>query len=121
MKHPNVLTCFLNMVRVGESGGVLSAILDRIASYMEKTLKPQAKVQAAMIYPAVVVTMAGAITVLLMVACPDFASIYASFGRELPALTQVLINISSALQHQLPFYLAGIGLCVFFAGALVQN
>ena len=120
MKHPNVLTCFLRIWYGSANRRGLKRHFDRIASYMEKTLKPKQRVQAAMIYPAVVVTMAGAITVLLMVACPDFASIYASFGRELPALTQVLINISSALQHQLPFYLAGIGLCVF-AGALVQN
>ena len=114
-KHPNVFdVLFTNMVRVGETGGVLSAILDRIASYMEKTLKLKQKVQAAMIYPAVVVTMAMLITVLLLVkVVPTFASIYASFGRELPGPTQLLINISSILQHQLPYVIAGIVIIVF--------
>lgn len=108
-KHPQVFdTLFVNMVRVGETGGVLSAILDRIAGYMEKTLSLKRKVQSAMIYPAVVVTMAGMITVLLLVkVVPTFAQIYSSFGKDLPGMTQALINISYAVQHQLLFYVAG--------------
>ncbi len=108
-KHPQVFdTLFTNMVRVGETGGVLSAILDRIAGYMEKTLSLKRKVQSAMIYPAVVVVMAGLITALLLVkVVPTFAQIYSSFGKELPAMTQMLINISYAAQHQLMYYVAG--------------
>ncbi len=109
-KHPKAFDAlFTNMVRVGETGGVLSAILDRIAGYMEKSLRLKRKVKSALIYPAVVVFMAACITILLLVkVVPTFASIYSSFGRELPVMTQLLINISQALQKQLIFYLAGI-------------
>lgn len=102
-KHPKVFdTLFINMVKVGETGGVLSKILDRIASYMEKTLKLQRKVKSALIYPAVVVSMAIIITIILLVkVVPTFAGIYASFDRELPAMTQVLIGTSEILQNYL--------------------
>ncbi len=102
-KHPGAFdTLFVNMVKVGETGGVLSQILDRIASYLEKSLKLKRKVQSAMIYPAVVVSMAGMITVLLLVkVVPTFAGIYTSFNKKLPGMTQALIDVSNTLQHNL--------------------
>ncbi len=109
-KHPRAFdTLFVNMVKVGETGGVLSQILDRIASYLEKSLRLKRKVQSAMIYPAVVVTMAGLITVLLLVkVVPTFAGIYTSFNKELPGMTQALINVSNLMQHNLLGLIAGI-------------
>ncbi len=109
-KHPGAFdTLFVNMVKVGETGGVLSQILDRIASYLEKSLKLKRKVQSAMIYPAVVVSMAVLITVLLLVkVVPTFAGIYTSFNKELPGMTQALINMSNLLQHNLLGLIAGI-------------
>jgi type IV pilus assembly protein PilC len=110
-KHTQVFsTLFVNMVRVGETGGVLAAILDRIASYLEKTLKLQRKVKAALIYPAVVVSMAILITIFLLVkVVPTFAEIYDSLGAELPAMTMVLINISNILKQNI----------LIFAGLLI--
>jgi type IV pilus assembly protein PilC len=109
-KHPRAFdTLFVNMVKVGETGGVLSQILDRIASYLEKSLRLKRKVQSAMIYPAVVVTMAGLITVLLLVkVVPTFAGIYTSFNKELPGMTQALINVSNLMQHNLLGLIAGL-------------
>lgn len=109
-KHPGAFdTLFVNMVKVGETGGVLSQILDRIASYLEKSLKLKRKVQSAMIYPAVVVSMAVLITVLLLVkVVPTFAGIYTSFNKELPGMTQALINMSNLLQHNLLGLIAGV-------------
>ncbi len=114
-KHPAIFdTLFVNMVKVGETGGVLSAVLDRISSYMEKTLKLQRKVKSALIYPAVVVSMAIIITIVLLVkVVPTFAGIYDSFDRELPAMTQMLIGISDALKHYLLWYIGGIVIIVF--------
>src|SRR6185503_11662781 len=102
-KHTQVFsTLFVNMVRVGETGGVLAAVLDRIATYMEKTLKLQRKVKSALIYPAVVVSMAVMITIFLLVkVVPTFAGIYDSLGAKLPAMTLVLINFSNILKHYL--------------------
>lgn len=99
-KHPQIFdTLFTNMIKVGETGGVLSAIMDRISTYMEKTLKLQGKVRAALMYPIVVVSMAMIITVgLLVKVVPTFAGIYESFDQALPPLTQLLINLSSGLQ-----------------------
>jgi type IV pilus assembly protein PilC len=97
------------MVKVGETGGVLSKVLDRVATYLEKTLKLKRKVRAALIYPSVVVFMAIAITVILLVkVVPTFEGIYASFDQELLAMTQVLILMSNILQNQLLYYIGGL-------------
>jgi type IV pilus assembly protein PilC len=114
-KHPQVFdTLFVNMVKVGESGGVLSAVLDRISTYMEKTLKLQRKVRSALIYPSVVVSMAVLITIVLLVkVVPTFKGIYDSLGHELPALTQVLINVSEGLKKYLGVVIGVIVLSVF--------
>lgn len=108
-KHPVVFdTLFVNMVRVGETGGVLAQVLDRIAMYMEKTLRLRRKVKAALIYPAVVVSMAVIITIVLLVkVVPTFAEIYESFDSELPAMTQMLITVSDILQSYLLYVVGG--------------
>ena len=108
-KHPAIFdSLFVNMIKVGETGGVLSKILDRISSYMEKTLRLKRKIQSALIYPIVVVCMAIIITTILLVkVVPTFAGIYASFNRKLPAMTQLLITISTILRKDLPWLIAG--------------
>lgn len=108
-KHPSAFdVLFINMIKVGETGGVLNIILERISTYMEKTVKLKRKVRAALIYPTVVIFMAMAITTLLLVkVVPTFAGIYESFDAELPALTQLLINISNVLKNYI-FLLMGI-------------
>lgn len=115
-KHPSVFdTLFVNMIKVGETGGVLSAVLDRISSYMEKTLKLQRKVKSALIYPSVVVSMAIIITIVLLVkVVPTFKGIYDSFDKELPAMTQLLMNVSDALRHHLLWYVIGIVVFIVF-------
>jgi type IV pilus assembly protein PilC len=102
-KHTKVFDqLYINMLRVGETGGILSAILERVALYLEKTEKLKAKVKSAMIYPAVVVSMAMLITIVLIVkVVPTFATIYDSLGQKLPLMTQMLIDFSNLLQHQL--------------------
>lgn len=114
-KHPRAFDAlFINMVKVGETGGVLSSILDRIASYMEKSLKLKHKVRSAMIYPAVVVSMAAIITVILLVkVVPTFASIYESFNSQLPALTQTLINVSNFMKSYILYLIGGLVLLGF--------
>ena len=109
-KHPRIFdTLFINMVKVGETGGVLSAVLDRVAAYMEKTLRLQRKVKSALIYPAVVISMAIIITIVLLVkVVPTFAGIYDSFGRELPAMTQMLINMSEWLKKYLLWLIGAV-------------
>lgn len=117
-KHPRVFdNLYINMVKVGESGGVLNTILDRISSYLEKTLRLKRKVKAALIYPAVVVSMAIIITVVLLTkVVPTFAGIYKSFDRELPPLTQALISTSEFVQHYILWIIVALILFGFFLG-----
>jgi len=104
-KYPQVFdSLFVNMVKVGEAGGVLSAVLDRVSSYMEKTLKLQRKIKSALIYPAVVVSMAIIITIVLLVkVVPTFSGIYDSLGQELPVMTLILVGASDMLKKYLLF------------------
>lgn len=110
-KHPKVFdTLFVNMLRVGETGGVLASVLERLAAYMEKTAKLKRKVSSAMIYPTAIVSMAVIVTTVLLVkVVPTFKTIYASFNRGLPPMTQMLLNFSDALQHQFVLIILCIG------------
>ncbi|MDD3905320.1 MAG: type II secretion system F family protein [Candidatus Omnitrophica bacterium] len=90
---------FVNMVKAGESSGMLDEILDRLALYLEKTSSLQRKVKSALVYPAVVTSMALGITLLLLLkVIPVFKGIFSGFGAQLPMPTLVLITISDALQ-----------------------
>ena len=116
-KHKRAFSAlFINMVKAGESSGMLDEILDRLAEYLEKSNSLQKKVQSAMIYPAVVSGMALAITLLLLLkVIPIFKDIFAGFGAKLPAPTQFLINVSDALQHHFIFIVIGVGIIWFLA------
>jgi type IV pilus assembly protein PilC len=103
-KHKKVFSpLFINMVKAGESSGMLDEILDRLALYLEKTSSLQKKVVSALIYPAVVSAMAAGITLLLLLkVIPVFKEIFSGFGAELPRPTAILIAISDGLQKYFP-------------------
>ncbi|MFH1996143.1 MAG: type II secretion system F family protein [Candidatus Omnitrophota bacterium] len=107
-KHKNVFSeLFINMVRAGESSGMLDDILDRLAMYLEKSSALQKKAQSAMTYPAIVSAMALAITLALLIfVIPIFKEIYSGFGAKLPAPTQVLLSISEFLTNYFFFAVA---------------
>ncbi len=87
---------YVNMINAGEAGGVLDIILARLADFMEKAARLKKKVIGAMIYPAVVITIAVAIVSGIMVfVIPSFEQIFADFDVELPAITVFLVNFSS--------------------------
>ncbi|MBI3540050.1 MAG: type II secretion system F family protein, partial [Candidatus Eisenbacteria bacterium] len=90
---------FRNMVAAGEAGGVLDEILMRLATYIEKADALKRKVQSAMVYPAVVLTVAmGATAFMLMFIIPTFAKMFTDFGGELPLPTKIVLALSSFLQ-----------------------
>ncbi|MEO0122858.1 MAG: type II secretion system F family protein [candidate division WOR-3 bacterium] len=90
---------YVNMVESGETGGALDTILQRLATYLEKTVALQRKIRGAMIYPAIISVVAvGAIAVLLIFVIPIFARMYEGVGRELPAMTQLVIRISNFMK-----------------------
>jgi type IV pilus assembly protein PilC len=97
---------FRNMVAAGEAGGVLDEILMRLATYIEKADALKRKIQSAMVYPAVVLTVAlGATAFMLIFIIPTFAKMFSDFGGELPLPTQIVLWASNALQR---FWWVGI-------------
>ncbi|HYV96849.1 MAG TPA: type II secretion system F family protein [Gemmatimonadaceae bacterium] len=100
-KHPNAFTdLYVNMVAAGEAGGILDTILMRLATFMEKNDALVRKVKGAMIYPAVISTVAvGAIVILLIFVIPTFQKMFAEAHINLPLPTQIVIGASAFLQH----------------------
>jgi len=90
---------FRNMVAAGEAGGVLDEILMRLATYIEKADALKRKVQGAMVYPTVVLTVAlGATAFMLIFIIPTFAKMFSDFGGELPLPTKIVLVLSNGLQ-----------------------
>lgn len=108
-KHPRVFSeLYVNMVAAGEAGGILDTILNRLATYIEKAMKLKKKVKGAMIYPAVVTSVAVAVLAIIMVfVVPTFSKMFASMGGTLPLPTRIIISISN--------FVGGIGGLIIFA------
>jgi type IV pilus assembly protein PilC len=88
---------YCNMIRAGEAGGALEVILRRLAEFMERSQSLKRKVKGALVYPIVVVLVAVGILAFIMIKIvPQFQKIFEDFDSELPAMTQILINISGA-------------------------
>jgi type IV pilus assembly protein PilC len=96
-KYPKAFDkLYVNMINAGELGGVLDIILSRLADFMEKAAKLKKKVIGAMIYPAVVISIAvGIVSMIMIFVIPKFTQIFKDFKVELPEITQVLINLSN--------------------------
>jgi type IV pilus assembly protein PilC len=110
-KHPRIFDdLYVNMVQAGEAGGVLNAILNRIALFIEKANKLKKKVKGAMIYPCTIIVVAiVVVAILLIFVIPVFAELYGSMGKALPAPTQITINISNWVRAN----------CIYMVFALV--
>jgi len=118
-RHPKAFSgLFVNMVAAGEAGGILDTILLRLATFLEKNDALIRKVKSAMVYPAVIMSVAAiAITVLLIFVIPVFQSMFASVSMELPLPTRVVIGLSEFLIG----YWWAIGLTVAGAVFLVKQ
>jgi type IV pilus assembly protein PilC len=114
-KHPHVFSeLFVNMAKAGESAGMLHEVLERLASYLEKTAALSRKIRSSLVYPIVVVSMATIITGILMLkVVPTFKSIFEALGGELPLPTRILIFTSDLMRHYFLFMVGGLFLLGF--------
>ncbi len=109
---------YYNMVEAGETGGILDTILQRLSSYIEKNVKLKRAVKSAMIYPASVIGIAGAvITLLLWKVVPIFITLFNGLGVALPLPTRVVIGMSKFVGSIFGFL---IFVCVILAGVGIK-
>jgi type IV pilus assembly protein PilC len=100
-KHPLYFDdLFVNLVDAGEKSGALETLLDKIATYKEKTEALKAKIKKALVYPAAVIVVAFIVTgILLYFVVPQFQALFQGFGADLPAFTMVVIRLSEFVQQ----------------------
>jgi type IV pilus assembly protein PilC len=101
-KHPlHFDDLFVNLVEAGEQAGALETLLDKIATYKEKTEAIKKKIKKALTYPAAVLAVAVIVTTILLIfVIPEFESLFQGFGADLPAFTRIVINISEFVRDQ---------------------
>src|SRR5690606_15762942 len=122
-EHPKYFDeLFCNLVEAGEQAGALETMLDRIATYKEKTEALKAKIKKALTYPIAVVAVAIIVTgILLVKVVPQFAETFKSFGAELPAFTLFVLYLSELAQSYWFIVLAGMIGGVFAFKLAVQK
>jgi type IV pilus assembly protein PilC len=113
-KHPLYFDdLYVNLVEAGEQAGALESLLDKVATYKEKSEAIKKKVKKALFYPAAVVAVAFIVTIILLIfVIPEFQKLFEGFGANLPAFTMLVIKLSLLVQHQ------GIYLAVVAGGAV---
>jgi len=109
-KHPQIFDqLYANMVEAGETGGVLDTILQRLASYMEKTMALKKQIKSAMVYPAAIVSVAIIVVIFLLIwVIPTFAAMFAEFGATLPTPTRMVITASDYAKSYLIYVLLAL-------------
>jgi type IV pilus assembly protein PilC len=117
-KHPLYFDdLFVNLVEAGEQAGALETLLDKIATYKEKTEALKKKIKKALFYPAAVLVVAVVVSVILLIfVIPQFEELFKGFGADLPAFTQMVVNLSRFVQSQgwWMLILVGGGFYAFF-------
>jgi type IV pilus assembly protein PilC len=114
-KHPKAFNnLYVAMVKSGETGGVLDAVLDRLAGNLEREVSLRGRIKSAMTYPIVVL---GFVTLIMMAMLlfivPQFKSIYAELNGTLPLPTRILLAVSDAVRTKLPFVLVATAVAIF--------
>lgn len=122
-QHPKYFDdLFCNLVNSGEQSGALETMLDRIATYKEKSEKLKAKIKKALSYPIAVVVVAIVVTAILLIkVVPQFAETFSSFGAKLPAFTLFVLHLSELAQAYWLYALIGIGATGFLFKQAVRK
>jgi type IV pilus assembly protein PilC len=109
-RHPRVFDAlFVNLIAAGEVGGILDTILQRLAAYIEKSEKLKSKVKGALVYPIAVLIIGVLVLVVIMVfVMPVFEEMFSSLGKGLPALTQLVLNISNFTKSNIHLMIGGL-------------
>lgn len=118
-KHPLYFDdLFVNLVEAGEHAGALETLLDKVATYKEKTEALKKKIKKALFYPTAVLAVAVIVTAILLIfVIPQFESLFQGFGADLPAFTQMVINLSKFVQAKgwlIALILGGGGYAFFY-------
>ena len=118
-KHPLYFDdLFVNLVAAGEQAGALETLLDKIATYKEKTEAIKKKIKKALTYPAAVVVVAFVVTIILLIfVIPAFEDLFKGFGADLPAFTRMVVDLSVFVRTQgwmLAIVAGGIGYTFFY-------
>jgi type IV pilus assembly protein PilC len=118
-KHPKAFdNLFTNMVAAGESGGILDIILQRLSVYIEKAVKLNSQVKAALIYPVSIIVIAALVVfIILWKVIPVFAQLFAGLGSEMPFLTRMVIGASNFIADYI-FFMVLVGV---FAGVAISR
>lgn len=113
-KHPRYFDdLFCSLVESGEQSGALETMLERVATYKEKSELLKAKIKKALKYPIAVIIVAVIVTIILLVkVVPVFAELFDSFGAELPAFTQMIVNMSNWMKQWWFILIIGIGVAI---------
>ncbi|MDR3476505.1 MAG: type II secretion system F family protein [Gammaproteobacteria bacterium] len=120
-KQFNNLYC--SLISTGEKSGTLDKILNRFATYMEKSATLKSKIKKALVYPAAIIAISLIVSsILLIFVVPQFQTIYSSFGAELPYFTRMVVHVSEILRHYWWMVLLSVAAAIFgFRRALVKS
>ena len=113
---------YIAMIRAGEAGGFLETVLTQIADFRARERDLKSKVRSAMIYPAILATLAVGVLIFLMTYfIPRFAGIFADFGAKLPPLTQVIMDISAIMTDYAVFVIIAIVVLIVIIKRLITS
>jgi type IV pilus assembly protein PilC len=114
-KHPLYFNdLYINLVEAGEQAGALEGLLDKIATYQEKSEAIKKKVKKALFYPAAVLVVALVVSLILLIfVIPQFESLFKGFGADLPAFTQMVVNLSKAVQTKGIYMAVVVGAAIY--------
>ncbi|HXJ84226.1 MAG TPA: type II secretion system F family protein [Candidatus Methylomirabilis sp.] len=122
-RHPRTFNdLFINMVDVGEAGGILDVIFQRLAVYIEKSAALKRRVKGALVYPAAIISVAILVIVFMLTfVIPTFAAIFRDMGAELPLPTRIVIALSDFVRSYILLIAAGMGGAVFAVRAYYRT
>jgi len=121
--YPNIFPMlYTNMVKAGESGGVLPVVLERLGSFLENSQDLKDYIKSAMVYPLFLVFVGGiSIIIMLAFVVPEFATIFSDLGQSMPFSTQLLLSISHGLRDYWWMIIAGIGGLIYVLKRYVKS